>query len=191
MSLTNQDMMSHSLFGPTRNAGLYFAAAILAACGVSDRKVNEGSGGNSSSAGSGASSGAGTSAGGSSAQGGATTDGGAGAPGSSGTAGEAGALGTDAGTGCVNDSVRCADNSTPSLCVDGTWVDQAACPAATPACSNGVCAAATLSGGIVTVSNGVLSTSTVHLVEHGLEYTQTVCGTVAGQQVCVSGGIRP
>jgi hypothetical protein len=165
-------------------------AGVLTACGVSNRTVTEATGGNTSAAGSGASSGAGTSSGGN-AQGGTSADGGAGAPGSSGTAGEAGAANTDAGTGCVNDSVRCADNSTPSLCVAGTWVDQAACPAATPACSNGVCAAATLSGGIVTVSSGVLSTSTVHLVEHGLEYTQTVCGTVAGQQVCVSGGIRP
>ncbi len=174
-----------------------FAVSLVIGCGVSDRKVNEGTGGVGAAAGTnGASAGdAGTDREGGSSQGGAAADGGAGAPGLSGTAGEAGAAGTDAGTdagtACVNDSVRCADNSTPSLCVDGTWVDQAACPAATPACSNGVCAAATLSGGIVTVSNGVLSTSTVHLVEYGLEYTQTVCGTVASQQVCVNGGIRP
>lgn len=67
----------------------------------------------------------------------------------------------------------------------------ACCPAAKPACSNGLCASATLSCCIVTVSNGVLATSSVHLVEHGLEYTQTVCGTVSGQKVCINGGIRP
>jgi predicted transcriptional regulator len=70
-------------------------------------------------------------------------------------------------------------------------VDQDPCPASKPACSNGACAVATLSGGIVTVSDGVLSTSTVRLVEHGLEYTQTTCGTVGTQKVCVTGGIRP
>jgi hypothetical protein len=110
--------------------------------------------------------------------------------GTGGEAGEAGAAGAS-NPGCVNDSLRCADSSTPSKCVGGVWVDQDPCPALKPACGNGVCAAATLSGGIVTVSDGVLSTSTVRLVEHGLEYTQTTCGMVGTQKVCVTGGIRP
>jgi len=166
----------------------FLAAGLVAACGVSDRKVNEGTGGNASVAGS-----TGASAGGD--QGG--TGAGGAMPNSSGSGGDAGEAGT-AGAGgapnppgCVNDSLRCTDNSTPSKCVAGAWVDQDPCPASKPACSNGVCAVATLSGGIVTVSDGVLSTSAVHLVEHGLEYTQTTCGTVGTQKVCVTGGIRP
>jgi len=179
--------MLHTFFKSMRNAGLCLATSSAFACGVSDRKVNEDTGGNAAVAGSSGAN-AGSDQGGTSA-GGATTNF-SGAAGEAGEAGEAGAAGAP-NPGCVNNSLRCADNTTPSKCVDGTWVDQDPCTAAKPACSNGVCAAATLSGGIVTVSDGVLSTSTVRLVEHGLEYTQTVCGTVGTQKVCVTGGIRP
>ena len=165
-------------------------SAFFIACGVSDRKVNEGTAGNTSVAGS-SSANAGSDQGGTSAAGTSAGGGMTNASGSGGDAGEAGAAGAAPNLGCVNDSLRCTDNSTPSKCVAGIWVDQDPCPALKPACSNGVCASATLSGGILTVSDGVLSTSTVRLVEHGLEYTQTTCGTVGTQKVCVTGGIRP
>jgi len=53
-------------------------------------------------------------------------------------------------------------------------------------------AATGLVGGLVTVGDPVLkSSSGVRLVEHGLEFTPTVCGQIGGKTVCVSGGIRP
>ena len=110
---------------------------------------------------------------------------------SNGGAGDGGAIEAGGAGACVNSILRCADNSTPSKCVAGAWVDQPACAAPTPACSNGICAVATLSGGLITVSDGVLSNNEIHLVEHGLEYAPAVCGTVSGQKICVTGGIRP
>jgi hypothetical protein len=179
-----------SFFRSILEPGTFLTAGLLIACGVDDRKVNEGAGGVTSVAGSSASSGtsAGNDQGGTSA-GGAMPD----SSGAGGEAGEAGAGGTAGATtpACVNGSLRCDDSSTPSKCVGGDWIPQDPCPASRPACSNGVCAAARLSGGIVTVSDGVLSTSTVRLVQHGFEYTQTTCGTVGSQKVCVTGGIRP
>jgi hypothetical protein len=177
-------MMFHSVFRSIRNTAVCFAASVLFACGVSDRKVNEGTGGTPSGVGSGGAN-AGSDQGGTSA-GGTTTN----SSGSGGKAGEAGEAGTP-NAGCVNDSMRCDDSSTPSKCIGGNWTPQDPCPTSKPACSNGVCAVATLSGGIVTVSNGVLSTGSVRLVEHGLEYTQTVCGMVGTQKICITGGIRP
>lgn len=198
----------------TERGVVCFAVCLSCACGVSDRKVNEGSGGSEASSGSGGSNGGGDRGGmsaggrrminfaGSGDQSGEAGE--AGSAGEAGFAGEPGAGGTGgtagtAGIGgvppkepdCINDSLRCENSMVPSKCVEGVWIDQAPCPVSKPACSNGVCAAATLTGGIVTVSNGVLSTSNVRLVEHGLEYTQTTCGMVGTQNVCVTGGIRP
>ena len=162
----------------------------LTACGGSDRNFG------SSSAAGGGQGGTGVAGdqGGAHVGGKPSNSGGeAGEAGGNGEAGGTGEAGAAAATnpGCVDDSLRCSDSTTPSKCVAGSWIDQDPCPAAKPACSNGVCAAATLSGGIVTVADGALSTSSVRLVESGLEYTQTTCGTVGTEEVCVSGGIRP
>ncbi len=177
--------------------GAGFAAMTLAACGGSDRNFGGNSGSVAGSGGvvadKGGQGGTSFSSGGThSARGGEAGDSGAaGEPGGdAGLGGESGASGAS-NPGCTTDSLRCADNRTPSKCVAGIWIDQDPCPTSKPACSNGVCAAVTLSGGIVTVSDGVLSTSNVRLVEHGLEYTQTTCGTVGSQKICVTGGIRP
>lgn len=91
---------------------------------------------------------------------------------------------------CLSGAGMCAANR-PSKCVSGTWVPGEPCTGQTPACSNGVCAAARLTGGIVTVATGVLTAGNVRLVDHGLEYTATTCGMIAGKEVCVVGGIRP
>jgi len=48
-----------------------------------------------------------------------------------------------------------------------------------------------LTGGIATVADGVLKTTTVRLVEYGLERWPTACGDVRGAPVCVTGGIGP
>jgi hypothetical protein len=146
-------------------AGVWLLGCVLVGCGSNGRDFgSEGGGAGQSSAGS-------DSHGGASGSGGGVEAGGA--------------------AGCANGSFRCADNSTPSKCEGGVWVDQPACVAPTPACSNGLCAAATLSGALMSVSDGVLTDNKVRLVEHGLEFAPAVCGTVAGQKICVSGGIRP
>ena len=163
-------------------------AALLAACGVSDRKVNEGAAGDTSNGGS---SGADAEGGRAGKGQGATTGGGIGKAGGTGETGDAGAAGSGPPPGCTNNALRCTDNATPAKCVDGVWIDQNACSASKPICSNGVCAATTLAGGVVTVSNATLSNATVRLVEHGLEYSRATCGTVGTQKVCVTGGIRP
>src|SRR5882724_3652514 len=159
-----------------RAFGLYLVAGLFVGCGVSDRKVPTASGGGG---------GAGESAGGGDANGGTANGGTSGSAGASDSAGanDSAGAGDAAGTGgCASGSLRCADNRTPSKCVDGVWLDQPACEAATPACSNGVCAFATLSGGL-SVVDGALSNSKIHLVEHGLELTPPVCGTVSGQKI--------
>ena len=159
---------------------LCLVASLLIGCGVSDRKVPTASGG-----------GAGESANGGDASGGTANGGDANGGSANGGIGELAGAGDEAGaSGCVSGSLRCADNRTPSKCVDGVWLDQAACEAATPACSNGVCAFATLSGGL-SVVDGALSNSKIYLVEHGLELAPPICGTVSGQNICVTGGIRP
>jgi hypothetical protein len=182
-----------------RNGSACLCLATLLACGVSDRKVNKATGENASGAGSrdtgmdseqaGTGTGTGSAPGGASASGGESSESGA-EGGKASDAGEPGVAGAP-NPDCVNDTLRCVDMTTPSKCVDGSWTDQDPCPASKPACSNGLCAVATFSGGIVTVSDGVLSTSTARLVEHGLEYTQTTCGSVGTRKVCVTGGIRP
>jgi hypothetical protein len=65
------------------------------------------------------------------------------------------------------------------------------CSGNTPACSNGVCAAATVTGGIVSVAPLAAQSGSIQLVEQAFEVLPTVCGTVAGSKVCVTGGIRP
>ena len=165
----------------------------LAACGAGDRNFGSGSAAGAGHGGTAGNEQGGANVGGTnrvhpSDPGGQAGD--TGGAGEGGGAGEAGAAGASTPI-CVNDSFGCADNTTPSKCVDGSWIDQEPCPASKPACSNGFCAAAAISGGIVTVSDGVLETSSVRLVDHGLEYTQTTCGTVGTQKVCVTGGIRP
>jgi len=91
---------------------------------------------------------------------------------------------------CLTGSGMCTEN-TPSSCTDAKWVPQTACSGATPVCSYGKCTSAKLTGGLVTLANGVLSAGNVHLVEHGLEHTPTTCGMLSGKQVCVTGGVRP
>jgi hypothetical protein len=125
-----------------------------------------------------------------------------GSAGASGSAGTTGAMCTPACTApqicndgtcvdCLNDDTRCDPDNTPSKCVNNVWTPQTPCGGQMPACSGGVCAAAKLLGGIVTVGTPVLSGTSVRLVDHGLEYTPTICGTVNSQMLCLSGGIRP
>jgi hypothetical protein len=139
---------------------------------------------------------------------GATAGGDTGNGGSAGASGSAGAAGTTGATctpacsapqicndgtcvDCLNDDTRCDPDNTPSKCVNNAWTPQTPCGGQTPACSGGVCAAAKLLGGIVTVGAPVLSNTSVRLVDHGLEYTPTICGTLNSQMLCLSGGIRP
>jgi hypothetical protein len=154
--------------------------------------------------------GGGTSTGGTEATGGAGAAGGAGMTGSGGVA-DAGAVEPEAGTvggcspsctapalicdngtcvECAADSVQCA-GATPQSCQNGHWINGTTCGGATPACSGGVCAAAKLVGGILTVANGGLSAGGIRLVRHGFEFASKTCGTVGGSRVCLTGGIRP
>lgn len=112
----------------------------------------------------------------------------AGGPGCEGACGGGGAV--EVGQ-CLSGALRCLDNKTPSLCAGGEWIDQPSCSQPTPACNSGVCSAATLSGGLVAVSEGVLFNSEFRLADQGLGYGPPICGTVSGRNVCVSGGIRP
>jgi hypothetical protein len=89
------------------------------------------------------------------------------------------------------DLPRCEANNTPSICVEHHWALQTPCGGDKPACSNGICAAAKLTGGVVTVGTPVLRNTNVRLVEHGLEYTASMCAMVQSKMICVSGGIRP
>jgi hypothetical protein len=91
----------------------------------------------------------------------------------------------------LNDDTRCDPDNTPSKCVNNAWTPQTPCSGQMPACSGGMCAAAKLLGGLVTVGTPVLSNTSVRLVDHGLEYTPTICGTLNSQMLCLSGGIRP
>ncbi|MEO7035634.1 MAG: hypothetical protein ABI548_17045 [Polyangiaceae bacterium] len=199
-----------------------WAAVSLFGCnailGNEDRHIGQagaGNGGGSATGGddaggSGASGGTGT--GGNGGNGGSADNAGAGAAGADAGAagaepGAAGAAPTGCSPVCISPKpicesgtcVECAadtktcNGNTPSLCVGGAWLSQTACSGQTPACSNGICAAGTVSGGIITVSDGVLAPAAggVHLAEHGFEYNPTTCGMVVGKQVCVSGGIRP
>jgi hypothetical protein len=115
---------------------------------------------------------------------------GAGGGGAGGVAGAGGGGGAGGVPPCAAGSGRC-NGDVPELCEGGQWVPKPACAAPTPACSNGVCGTFKVSGGIVTVANGVLKNTTIRLVEHGLEYQPTSCGGVGAARVCVTGGIRP
>ena len=173
--------------------------------GVDGSSGVAGSGRAGSSAGSGApggTAGAGSGAGGTVGAGSGGGGGGAAGTGASGGAGGAG-NGCNPSCGaakpicedgscvaCASDTKRC-DGNTPSICMNGNWVDQSPCAGTAPACSNGVCGAARLVGTVVTVAQTGATGTGARLVEHGLVSTQTQCGTVAGQMICVSGGIAP
>ena len=92
---------------------------------------------------------------------------------------------------CETGSARCGTSDTPEVCQNGAWVQQPRCKGAAPTCSFGVCGNAVVAGGTVTVEDGVLSAASFHLVEHGFEFSPTTCGTIVGQKVCVTGGLRP
>lgn len=95
------------------------------------------------------------------------------------------------GVDCREGALRCASTTTPAKCVDHRWVVQQRCSAAAAVCNQGVCGAVGLSQNGITVASGALSTTKIRLVEHGLELSGTVCGSVAKQNICVVGGIRP
>ncbi|HEY4159025.1 MAG TPA: hypothetical protein VGM29_13040 [Polyangiaceae bacterium] len=173
---------------------------------------NAGNAGNVSGGASGSAGAAGSSGGG--VAGTSGVSGSAGSAGDAGGASGSGANGGSAGTGgatcvlactgtqvckdgatCVDcldtDPPRCDADNTPSQCINNTWTPQTPCSGQTPACSNGICAGAKLTGSIVTAGMAVLSNASVRLAEHGLEYTPTICGNLPGGTVCVSGGLRP
>ncbi len=188
---------------------LLVAGSLSVACGVSARHVSLASGGEGGLAGSNAHGGDGNAAtsgttenGGSAERGGNAGNASGGAAAESGAApegGEAGEAGAGGGTsvepGCANGSPpSCADNFTPARCVDGAWVKQTVCGGSKPVCSNGVCANATVFGGIVTVVPAATA-SGIQLVDQGFEFAQPVapstsCGQVhQGLTVCVTGGL--
>ena len=85
---------------------------------------------------------------------------------------------------------RCGAGETPEVCDDGTWVPQEPCGGNTPVCGNGTCSAVRFSGGLVSVG-ATSATGSIRLVDHGFEGFPTLCGTVSGAAVCLTGGIRP
>jgi hypothetical protein len=91
---------------------------------------------------------------------------------------------------CYEGDKKCVGN-TPATCQSGVWVNGSACAGATSACSNGVCAAAMVTGGIVSVAPLATQSGSIRLVDQAFETAPTICGTVAGKKVCVTGGIRP
>jgi hypothetical protein len=91
---------------------------------------------------------------------------------------------------CREGEGRCVDNR-PSTCRGGAWEDDPPCTGTTPACSNGICALASVNGGIASVVLPSVRAGTVRLVDSAFEVSATTCGTVAGGKVCVTGGIRP
>jgi len=105
------------------------------------------------------------------------------------TGGTAGSSGSGPAPECTTGEARCVGD-TPQACVAGEWVDGEPCSGATPVCTNGLCGAFHLFGGMVTVG-GFGAGGSIRLVDHGLEYTTTSCGVVDDQNVCVTGGIRP
>jgi hypothetical protein len=164
------------------------ALALLLGCGVSDRKVTPGA-----EDGGGSGGGAGTAGGaGNAGSGGSGNTGGAGASCTPPCQGATPYCENDKCVECLADSAQC-ENDTPVLCVASKWSKQSPCGGNKPACSNGVCAAARGSGGIITMSSGVLtgSAGNVRLVDHGFERMPRTCGTVKTERVCVTGGITP
>lgn len=166
------------------------AVLLLAACGVSDRKVTpEGAAGTSGSGG----------------------NAGVGGTNVGGTAGDGGTAGTGGTSGCspacaeptpVCDNGRCVtcqsgsakcEGDVPVVCTAGQWQTQPVCSGDRPVCTNGVCAGARGTGSLTTVRDGVLApvSGNVRLVDHGFELLPRTCGAGDAGNVCVKGRIAP
>jgi len=187
-------------------------AASIAGCGSDARHVQEATGGTSAGGKPEASAGEPTETAGSKNYGGGgmvtggTSSGGDGAHAD--TAGEGGEAGTTSEPGAcvpecqdglmcsegrcvectINSPPRCNEN-TPLACQDGAWVELPACSGATPACSNGSCSLAVLTGSFATVSAPLSAAGDIRLAEQGLEYLPSSCAQ--DQTICVTGGIYP
>ncbi|HEY6079719.1 MAG TPA: hypothetical protein VIW29_12980 [Polyangiaceae bacterium] len=164
-------------------AALVTASAV--ACGVSGRNVDTSSGDPGGEAGN------------------ATTgaSGGSGATGNVGASGgvpeqpEGGTAGADGGGAppdrvCEEGSAICVENA-PTTCRDDAWVKGDTCSGNLPACSNGVCALARIVGGLVDIAPLAGQAGAIRLVDHSFHVAPTTCGKVAGNDICVTGGIRP
>ncbi|MGC4092731.1 MAG: hypothetical protein QM756_33590 [Polyangiaceae bacterium] len=90
---------------------------------------------------------------------------------------------------CITGSVKC-QGDTPVACVASTWVLGAPCTGSAAACSNGVCAAARLRGGIVDVAPLPAPATGLRLRGATLNTVQPTCGVVAGQPLCVRGAVQ-
>jgi hypothetical protein len=110
----------------------------------------------------------------------------AGHPGGASSGGAAGAP-----PACDEGALRCADNTTPSQCEHGHWVDLVVCQGATRACNGGHCATAILTGSVATVSDAVMGGAKIRLVDHGISAPVPICGALATKRICLIGGIRP
>jgi hypothetical protein len=113
-----------------------------------------------------------------------------------GTEAEGAAPPVDGGAGstiqpdCAFDQTTCIGNA-PATCSAGSWVVGDECSGALPTCSNGTCASARVLGGIVTLAPVTGANGAVRVVEQSFNIARTSCGVVAGEQVCVTGGIKP
>lgn len=113
-----------------------------------------------------------------------------------GTGAEGGTTPVDGGAGpaiqpdCASNQTTCIGNA-PATCSAGSWVVGDECSGALPACSNGTCASARVLGGIVTLAPVTGANGAVRVVEQSFNIAGTSCGLVAGEQVCVTGGIKP
>jgi hypothetical protein len=113
-----------------------------------------------------------------------------------GTGAEGGTTPVDGGAGptiqpdCAFDQTTCIGNA-PATCSAGSWVVGDECAGALPTCSNGTCASARVLGGIVTLAPVTGANGAVRVVEQSFNIARTSCGVVAGEQVCVTGGIKP
>lgn len=90
---------------------------------------------------------------------------------------------------CVDGRRRCVEDI-PEECEDGAWIADEPCSGNTPACSNGVCAAARLSGSLVTVQS-LLPSGSVRLRDHGFLTLPRTCSEIDGETLCLIGGFRP
>lgn len=91
---------------------------------------------------------------------------------------------------CAVNETTCVGNA-PATCNAGSWVVADECSGALPVCSNGTCASARVLGGIVTLAPLPDANGAVRVVEQSFNIAGTSCGLVAGEQVCVTGGIKP
>jgi hypothetical protein len=170
-----------------RRSGLVaLVTASVVACGVSGRKVDTSSGGGEAGNGTTGASGGSGATGNTGASGGVPEDG---------RAGEAAGAGESTGGApparvCEEGAAICIDNA-PATCKDDAWVTSDTCSGNLPACSNGVCALAKIVGGIVSVAPIAAPAGAVRLVDQSFHVAPTTCGKVAGNDICVTGGIRP